>query len=137
MSSILWEQIVELHNETKALFLFAEEIEHEQFQDFTPPINEMRHAWEHVVRAKANEFGLDGCDFSEDYQQDCLRKALGHEYRAFFDCADWIGIILREEIHQALESYDTACIKEVLPEYYPTLRARIMEISTSIAIIRG
>ena len=132
-----WVQIVELHNETKALFLFAEEIEHEQFQDFIPPISEHRHAYEHVVRAQANRLGVDGREPDEEYQRDCFNKALGHEYRAFFDCADWISVILRDEIFEAVKPYDGSCLRDVLPDYYGKYRARVMVISVRIAEIRG
>jgi hypothetical protein len=133
----LWAQIVEVHNEAKTLFLLAEEIEPNQFRDFIQPINEHRHSLEHIVRAQANVLGIDPDGVDESYQEDSLRKALGHEYRAFFDCADWIAIILREEISDTLTPYDAACIKEVLPEYYSRLRSRITEISTTIARKRG
>ena len=132
----LWAQIVEVHNEAKTLFLLAEELEHEQFRDFIQPINEHRHSLEHIVRAKANSLGLDPDGTDENYQRDSLRKALGHEYRAFFDCADWIAIVLREEIDCTLRPYDTSCIKDALPSYYSGLRSRITQISTAIAQTR-
>jgi hypothetical protein len=134
----LWAQIVEVHNEAKTLFLLGEELDRDQFRDFIQPINEHRHSLEHIVRAQANSLGLDpDGKKDEQYQCDSLRKALGHEYRAFFDCADWIGIILREDIEETLRPYGASSIHAVLPEYYPDLRPRIQEISESIAQKRG
>lgn len=132
-----WAQIVEVHNEAKTLFLLAEEIEPERFQEFIQPINEHRHSLEHIIRAKADELGLGEEEASEEYQRSSLKKTLGHEYRAFFDCADWIAVILREDILETLQPYDPSCIQAVLPEYYKSLRARILDISEAIAEIRS
>jgi len=137
MLDVLWAQIVEVHNEAKTLFLLGEELEHEHFRDFIQPINEHRHSLEHIVRAKANSLGLDPDGANETYQHDSLRKALGHEYRAFFDCADWIAIILREDIENTLRPYDADSIKDALPDYYSRLRGRVTEISIAIAQKRG
>ena len=57
-SEDLWRQIVEVHSHAKSLFLLAEELEPDQFQEYVQPINEQRHALEHIVRARANEFGF-------------------------------------------------------------------------------
>jgi len=120
MTRDCWAQIVEVHNEAKTLFLLAEEIEHEKFQEFLQPINEHRHSLEHIIRAKADELGVGGEPPSEEYQLDSLKKALGHEYRAFFDCADWIAVIVREDVLTTLQRYSPTCIQAVVPEYYGT-----------------
>ena len=133
----LYRAIVEVHNEAKGLFLLAEETEPHRFRSFLQPSNELRHAYEHAIRAKANEFGQDKGPVDPDYQNRSLKRTLGHEYRAFFDWADWLSVILRERIQNTLKPYNNACIVEVLPDYYPTIKPRIMEISKSIAKIRG
>ena len=132
----LWAQIVEVHNEAKTLFLLGEELDRDQFLDFIQPINEHRHSLEHIIRAKVDELDNNGTP-SPDYQRNCLEKSLGHEYRAFFDCADWISIVLRGEIDAILRPYTAECIHKVLPDYYAKWRPRVTEISQAIAVLRG
>jgi hypothetical protein len=133
----IWKAIIEVHNESKALSLLCEEIEPRQFKAFIQPYNELRHAYEHTIRCMANRFGMANKQPSESYQQRSLNKALGHEYRGFFDCADWLAIILREAVQKTLYPYSAACILASLPDYYSRDRIRILEISEEIARLRG
>ena len=136
--STTWKAIVEVHNESKALFLLCEELEPHEFRTFIQPYNELRHAYEHAVRCMANQLQLGERQFSEDYQLTNLTKALGHEYRGFFDCAGYrLAILLREAIYDILDPYSASCILAALPNYYSVDRPRIVEISEAIAQIRG
>lgn len=133
----LWRAIVRLHNEVKGLFLLAEELELRRFRTFFQPISELRNAYEHLIRAKANEYGLDEEQNDIQYQQKSMRRTLGHEYRAFFDCADWLGVILRERIVDELRWFSNATIQSALPDYFSKYKVRIIEISEGIAEIRA
>lgn len=132
----LWPSIVQLHNQTKDIFARAEEMELHEFRSFLQPISEHRHAYEHLVRAKANEYGLDGDPLDVAYQIKSLRRCLGHEYRAFFDCADWYGVVLRERIHAELRFFSPQALNSVFPEWYATHKIRVVEINEAIAKIR-
>jgi len=133
-----WKSLVEIHNHAKSIFLCAEEFD-PQFQDFLQPILELRHSLEHIVRAKAAELGINGeVDAgNQDYIPHSLSKAIGHEYRAFFDAADWFSVCIRNRITQALRRYSPANIDAVLPDYYSKLRPRVDQICREIADIRG
>ncbi|MCX7429120.1 MAG: hypothetical protein NTW96_26280 [Planctomycetia bacterium] len=133
----VWRAIVEIHNESKALFLLCEELEPRHFKAFLQPFNELRHAYEHAIRCMANQLRLDERSPDKKYQLESLNKTLGHEYRGFFDSADWLAIILREEIRTVLQPYSPACILASLPEYYSQDRIRVVEISEAIAKLRG
>lgn len=134
MPAKIWDQIVQVHNEAKTLFILAEELERKKFRSFLAPVLEQRHALEHIVRAKANECG-DAPD--EEYQRKNLNKALGHEYRAFFDCADWLALILREDILDTLSAHEAGHIQTAIPEYYSDLRPRLEVISRKVAQARA
>ena len=137
----IWIQIVELHNHAKSLYLAAEE--HSLgFKDFIQPNNEMKHALEHIIRAQAVTLGIadkkfDKQEEQDEYVEDCFRKALGHEYRSFFDSADWISVTLRSKIIEHLEPYSNACITNDLPDYYTKDKKSIDEINDVIAEIRS
>ncbi|MEA1950851.1 MAG: hypothetical protein U9N87_05670, partial [Planctomycetota bacterium] len=63
-------------------------------------------------------------------------KAVGHAYRAFFDAADWLGMVLREAITATLYQYAPECISAAIPDYYATMKPRIEDICGEIAQIR-
>lgn len=128
-----WVKIVELHQCTKELFLLAEE--HESgFKDFLQPIQEQKHAYEHILRAQSHLLGLK--TETEEYYKKSLSKALGHEYRSFFDTADWLSMRLREKTINLLMPYTNQNISAICPEYYRAIRPRLEKINVEIAKIR-
>jgi len=133
----MWRVIVEVHNEAKSLCLVGEELERKGFRSFIQPFNELRHAYEHLIRAKADELGFSGGNEDPEYQYTSLTRTLGHEYRAFFDWADWVAVIARESIQKMLAGYTVTCIATALSDYYTTMQPRIESISKSVAEIRG
>ena len=131
----MWRKLVCVHNHAKALMLHAEEIDR-NFENYLQPTLEQKHAYEHVARARAAELEIrEGAD--EAYIIDCLRKALGHEYRAFFDVADWVGVRIREIVMDLLHPFTNECISEVLPEYYKEMKPKIEWANKKIAEIRN
>jgi hypothetical protein len=133
-----WSRIIEIHNHTKSVFLCAEEFD-SQFLDFVQPVLELRNAFEHIIRLKAAELGINNekdAD-SDNYIPHSFNKALGHEYRAFFDAADWFSVCIRERIIKILTQYSSECIDAVLPNYYSELRPAIDKTCQDIAKIRG
>lgn len=133
-----WARLIEIHNHAKSVFLLAEEFDPES-KDFIQPAMELRHGLEHVIRAQAVILGIDngaGAQNSE-YVPHSLDKAIGHEYRAFFDAADWFSVSIRKRIMETLDAYSHECIDAVIPDYYPKLRPRVDQICREIAAIRG
>ena len=88
--------------------MLAEELS-EDGVAFLQPMKEHRDAYDHLMRI----FSLNlrkaqlPSDFDYNYYiEDNLKKAYGHEYRAFFDTADWLTFICRKAIRETL-SYNT------------------------------
>lgn len=133
-----WARLVEIHNHAKSVFLCAEEFDPE-FLDFVQPVMELRNGFEHIIRAKAAELGVNGEADAKaaEYIPQSFDKAIGHEYRAFFDAADWFSVCIRNRITKTLKRYSHECITAVLPDYYPKLRPRIDQTCREIAAIRG
>ncbi len=100
---------------------------------------ELRNALEHVIRSKAAELGINGeADANlPNYVPSSFDKAVGHEYRAFFDAADWFSVCIRDRITKALRPYSQECITAVLPDYYPKLRKTVDRTCREIAELRG
>ena len=118
------------------MFIFCEENGIE-LKSFLQPNNELKNALEHIVRAKANELGLTlTSPIDQPYIQTNLDRALGHEYRAFFDICDWLSIILRRELLESLKHYDHETINAVIPSYYSAIRPKFEKICSDIATVR-
>ena len=135
MCDALWQRILTVYSQYKSLQLTASEIDADGFREYVQPFLEIRSATDHIMRARAAELGFKtNCE--PEYVRDCYKKALGHTYRALFDVADWLAVVLRERITHALRPYSRACITAVLPTYYTTLRPQVEKISMEIAKLR-
>ena len=94
-----------IHASTKHYLLISEELCNEGVA-FLQPLKEHRDAQDHLMRI----FGLSNPKIStknaqisdENYIIDNVKKAFGHEYRAFFDTADWFTYICRRYIREEL-----------------------------------
>jgi hypothetical protein len=137
MHDDLLKQIVELYSETKAIQILAAELSSDEFLEYLQQIKEHRDAHDHIVRALANQYSLD-CDQTDETRQRMnLDKALGHEYRAFFDSADWLSVTLRERIAKMVRPYGPSCLDDVLKDYSSKTRIRITAICREIAARRN
>ena len=84
---------------------------------------------------KASELGV--VDKGSGHGDQNLDKALGHAYRAFFEEADWLSIILRERVQKELGEFSSSCINTVLPDYYPEWRPKLDEMAAKISKLRA
>lgn len=96
-----FDEMSQVHMYTKHYLLIAEEISEEGLT-FLQPLKEHRDAYDHLIRV----FSLSIKEFEgtnvEKYALDNVKKAFGHEYRAFFDTADWFTYICRKYIREEL-----------------------------------
>jgi hypothetical protein len=141
MHEELWTKIVTVHNYSKAYFIWCEE-NGVCLKSFLQPNNELKNAWEHTVRAKANELGISidpqtPNTPNANYQESSLNDALKHEYRAFFDICDWLSWTLRNKVQKDLAPYDHEVISEVIPDYFTDIRPKLDKASDEIAKIRA
>lgn len=130
-------EIVVVHNFTKHYILLGEEIS-DDFETYLQPVKEFRDAYEHIIRVFTKCTGLNndlGNMKKEEYVQKNLAKALGHEYRAFFDVADWFSIICRKRIYEIVKGYTYEQLCDIYPKY-PEMKSRLYVISEEIAAIR-
>ncbi len=131
----IWRRFLEVHQYVKDLTLAGEESGYE-LETFLQPLQEQRHALEHIVRARAAEFGIKESP-APDYIDNNLDKALGHIYRCFFDTADWLSINIRGKIIDTFEPYSRQSLVDLVPEYYQKIRPQLERINHEIAKIRG
>lgn len=94
----------EIHSYTKTCIILAEELS-EEGDTFLQPLKEHRDAYDHLMRVFALPFKVGHKDADtnfSNYIAENINKALGHEYRAFFDAADWLTFICRKKIREQL-----------------------------------
>ncbi len=134
-----WETIVKLHIETKRLVLLAEELDR-KLEFFWPPMIQQRDALDHIIRAERVRYNPEltirrGLN-AEEYCAKQMDKAVGHIYRAYFDVADWISIILRQQISTIFDRYSRDSILKVLDGYAVEVEQLVDEASRTIANYR-
>ncbi len=108
------------------------------------PVLEMRAAYDHFVRAIDCELGTGSEGSLGDEVLDCggyvlgqLDKALGHQYRSFFDVCDFLGVAMREHVSELLKPFTPADIEKGIPSYYPEIKPRMMTLRDGIAKLRA
>lgn len=124
-----------IHMYTKHYLLIAEELS-ESGVTFLQPLKEHRDAYDHLMRifALADRDDYEKLDV-EKYVLDNIRKAFGHEYRAFFDMADWFTYICRKYIREEL-SFKSKRKKYAAIYDYDEAQKLINEVPFEIAKFR-
>lgn len=97
-------EMSQVHMYTKHYLLIAEELSEEGVA-FLQPLKEHRDAYDHISRIFALSLKDDDTSCNEElYILDNVKKAFGHEYRAFFDMADWFTYICRKYVREELSN---------------------------------
>ena len=128
-------EITKLYLEVRKLMLYADEI-HPEKKTFIPPINEIRNAFDHLMRVFAVKFELKTAS-EEDYINNNLDRVFGHVYRAAFDLLDYISICLRDKFLDEIDGISTEALNAVFPEYYQKIRPDIEKASTEMSDFRS
>ena len=131
-----WKEIYTLHRETKKYLLIAEETS-EDGVALIQPLKEHRDAYDHIIRTFASTAKTipDNVDYLK-YVKDNLSKAYGHEYRAFFDTADWLAYNLRKDIRIRIENIPRENRRYLVPDYERTI-VQLNEYPFEVADVRN
>lgn len=131
-----WKKFTFIYTTTKELYILSEEYD-DELSSFIQPIKEQRDALEHIVRAYSRMPGGVLVLSEDDQEYICknLNKAIGHIFRAFFDCADVLSISLREKLSQQLKNFSYLQIVTVWPEY-ENERIKLIDMPKKIAKMR-
>lgn len=107
------EKIAKLYDYEKGLMIYAEELADESF---IPAINEIKDAFDHLMRVFSVKFGLR--ERNSVYINDNLDATFRHLYRATFDLLDFIRLLQKERIYEMVKDFSRETLVEVFPEYY-------------------
>ncbi len=116
----------------KDLALYAEELNSESF---LPPINEIRDAFDHLMRMYSVLFGLR--DGDSEYIKENLDAVFRHVYRASFDYLDYIRIYQKDYMHRRLEEISQQTIVNLFPEYYREILPEIESCLEDIPLYKA
>ena len=116
----------------KDLALYAEELNSESF---LPPINEIRDAFDHLMRMYSVLFRLRNGD--SEYIKENLDAMFRHVYRASFDYLDYIRIYQKDYMHQKLEGISQQTIVNLFPEYYREILPEIESCLEDIPLYKA
>jgi len=147
-----WQQIIKVHNCAKLVILTAEGEDPEN-PAYLQPMQEQRNALEHIIRARGVEAGVVTPElampgFPEGLTADQVRhaaniycvknyeKALGHEYRAFFDAADLFCILISEKVTSLMDDFTPDVVSTVFPDYYSVYWPKILGVKRAVSKIR-
>ncbi|MCL1791325.1 MAG: hypothetical protein FWG40_08215 [Peptococcaceae bacterium] len=119
----VFDKLCKAYTITKHYMLKAESLSDLTTKTYLQPRIELSNAYDHLMRGITAS--LTGEELTK--VQDYLQGALRHTYRAFFDVADWCGIIAKEASQQLQSRYETDEIRQVIPTYFDKL-ARVHEL---------
>lgn len=132
----------QIHMLTKHYLLIAEELS-EEGVTFLQPLKEHRDAYDHLMRVFYLPTRLEALDVASDfdpvsYIRKNVEKAVGHEYRAFFDMADWLTFICRRKIREELSYHQVrrVYVDRYGEEDYRTVKNLINNVYVTIAQYR-
>ena len=127
-----WEKYNYVYNKQKELCILSEEYDNE-LCTFVQPIKEQKDSLDHITRAYKDYYDSISCKNSADAKiEDNLDKALGHIFRAYYDTADFLSIVIRRTLSMHLQQFTYKQIITVWREYednrrwlvtFPTLMA--------------
>ena len=126
--------ITQIHMYTKHYLLIAEELS-ESGMTFLQPLKEHRDAYDHFSRILALSLKDDNIKDKNKYIFENIKKALGHEYRAFFDTSDWLTFTCRKYIREEL-SHKSIRDKYIKEYDYESAKIFINELPFKISKFR-
>lgn len=128
--------LTELYIVVKELIIYFEEVNPEQKSDIQP-INELRNAFDHLMRVVAVWLSISERDDANEYIIVHLNKSFGHVYRAGYDTVDFLALTMKGLIIETLKGYKSKLINVAIPDYYPMIRPAIEDLNKNIAKFRS
>ncbi len=124
-------EIYEIYFYNKGLVIWSEELL-ENMKFFIAPVLEHRDAFDHLMNYYR---GIVKKSMSEEKLNGELESALHHEYRAFFDVADYICIGIRTLMNGYLKKLSKRKVQKNWDKYVE-VNKEIYNTSTAIANMR-
>lgn len=130
-----WEKYDYIYQKQKKLYILSEEYD-KDLCSFLQPMKEQKDSLDHIVRAYSSYYNLNSSSKSDDsIIKKNLDKAIGHIYRAYYDTADFLSIILRERISANLSNFTYTEVISVWSDY-ESYRKKLIEFPDRMSNLR-
>ena len=97
--------------------IYAEEVGGESF---SPATEELRHAFDHLMRVFAFKLGFKQADAK--YAIENLMPAYRHLYRAAYNLLDYLSIYFMDKVQEEMKSFSGKTLQEIFPKYYKEIK---------------
>ena len=124
-------KIAEIYQYLKELLIYSEELE---LDTFLPAINEIRDAFDHLMRVFAVKFEIK--KENDGYEMRNLDASFDHIYRATFELLDYIRVCQKIWIDKTLTGISPQTLVVVFPEYYEEIKPEIDRALEDLPIYR-
>jgi hypothetical protein len=121
--------IIKIYTKIKQMIIIAENIDENNRLPLNS-VNELRNAFDHLMRVLGKENNIDGFN-SIDIELN-LQQTIEHIYRAGYDACDIIAINLYEQIDKMLSPYSSDTIVKVMPNYYSEIKPNLEKLYKQI-----
>lgn len=129
----LFEEIITLYSISKDIMIYAEEVGGESF---SPATEELRHAFDHLMRVFAFKLGFKQADAK--YAIENLMPAYRHLYREAYNLLDYLSIYFRDKVQDEMKSFSGETLQEIFPDYYKEIKPYfVVEAPTEISKLRS
>ena len=127
-------KLCELYRIVKELIIYAEQSDLED-RTSLGAINELRNAFDHIMRANATELGISP-DKTKKYTKIQIDKCYGHVYRAGYDILDMLCVNYKSSINNIMKEFSSNTIVTIMPDYFDNA-TKVNQIQKKIAKIRA
>lgn len=130
------QDLIDLYYKAKDLIFSVEEYS-DQMKSNPQVLIEIRNAFDHLMKVFASKYKKLSGDKNETlYSEKHFDKSYGHVYRSGYDALDLLNIYINLEIKELLNKYPSNVIVEIFPEYYKTIRPKLIENKEKITQCR-
>ena len=127
-------KLCELYRIVKELIIYAEQSDLED-RTSLGAINELRNAFDHIMRANATELGISP-DKTKKYTKIQIDKCYGDVYRAGYDILDMLCVNYKSSINNIMKEFSSNTIVTIMPDYFDNA-TKVNQIQKKIAKIRA
>lgn len=118
-------ELYQLYDKVKTVIIYAENFD-PQKEIYIAPLNQLRSSLDHIFKAS----------ISSEKMKIELMEAKAHLDRAGYDAFELLAGNLGNKIHSSLDVYSTTTLAAVFPDYYQTIKPKLVEIQMIIGDFR-
>lgn len=132
------ENLVAWYTEVKSVILVAEE-EDMNGKLYFQPYNELRYAFDHLMRAVGWDLQKNSTSCSDEQKAQLdestrkgIQASIGHLQRSYSDVCEWYYLNVKDYCRNLLSNYTVEQIVAAIPDYYITIKPRLEKLGEEL-----